>query len=70
MVHFLYPQIAQEAKRYLMEEMSGDTAARSKGSNWSKEEGHLNKLVFSVLKTAYLPLVKQKLDMEEYQEIV
>ena len=59
MLVFLYPQVSQLTQTYLHEEMavSSDNAVRSKGSNWTKEEGMLNQVIFSLLKKTYLPLL-------------
>ena len=67
MVHFLFPQVADMTRLYLSEEMGcgeSETAARSKGSNWTKEEGALNAVIFSLLRQTYLPLLIVKIEKD------
>lgn len=72
MVHFLFPQVAEMTRQYLAEEMSGSDSAtaRAKGSNWTKEEGALNAIIFGLLRETYLPLVVVKLegDLSELEQ--
>ena len=49
MVFSLYPTIKENSERYLREDLQ-TLDCRGKGSNWTKEEGKMNQVIFSLLR--------------------
>lgn len=56
MVTVLYPELSKKAIEHLHDNMESDISANTSGSNWSKVEGTMNRVIFSIIKQAYIPL--------------
>lgn len=61
MMMVMYPQMAEKVTEHLLENMDSGQSVSGKGSNWTKAEAALNKVMFSMIKQTYLPLYVQRL---------
>lgn len=67
----VYPQVSSRAIDFLYDEMtSASQGCREKGSNWTKEDGLYNQVIFGLLKKTYLPLVMHQIQSQQPKDQV